>query len=39
MIILGPNEIEKYNINSLNKFLNISEIIYKNNDYTLLKVQ
>ena len=39
MIILGPNEIEKYNINSLNKFLNISKIIYKNNDYTLLKVQ
>lgn len=39
MIILGPNEIEKYNINSLDKFLDISEIIYKNNDYTLLRVQ
>ncbi len=39
MIIIGPNEIQKYNINSLDKLLHISEIIYKNNDYTLLRVK
>tara|TARA_Y100001970_G_scaffold42421_1_gene52880 strand:+ start:15943 stop:18288 length:2346 start_codon:yes stop_codon:yes gene_type:complete len=38
MIILGPNEIEKYNIINLDKFLQFSEIIYENNEYRLLRV-
>jgi uncharacterized membrane protein len=38
MIILGPNEIEKYNINSLDRFLQFSEIIYENSEYKLLRI-
>ncbi|MFL2664698.1 MAG: hypothetical protein ACJ0G8_01850, partial [Dehalococcoidia bacterium] len=38
IIILGPNEIEKYNLYNLQNFLRISEIIYENDEFKLLEV-